>query len=1591
MRKLRKSVIKKASVIFASTMVMGGTVLPTLANPVLVHAQTTSGEAAGNPQTGSENLKANTVYSVSIEAYDKKTGGLDFIDSKARILVGSNGVAELEIQLLKNLMGTNYITDISIRDTVNKSDSKLVNLTINGASGTSRYRDIIGKAAFGPIANGESGKFYGSYTLKDGSSVDFELTINWKDLKETADTLPEYHKDVKSVATPVISPNTNVVSANTALSIDCSTPGAEIFYTVDGSDPETSDTRKMYGKDSYTIEKNVTVRAKAHLNNEWSNEAKAEYTVSEKDNASDNGIKESNIFKNVTYKEGTDYDTITLTTDSDQFNEGTKDVPEKDKKILRTTEYYMDLTQEEKEKVHCVFNGGARGGFVAPFDTAKNNGEVIITLPKGHFDKTKPVELEITQEGYRNTHVTLDLNNVDEVKMKQYTVAADKGKSKKHVSLQDLEKGKVYTGSFQAKRMDDPSRDSMLAGFFDKNVKLEIDNEGNVKASFYNTVYAFSMIDFAAQFPGGKWGAAQTKDGSRVPTLNQAGETVAATYTLPIPDPKTGGFVGAVNVKAMGGSEGMFGMYDRYTQVKMIFNDDFTEGFDGFTHQSLALSQEQIVNRALMTFPNIDTDGNGIVSDEELKNYQFPGGEINLSREAMFSKYNISDNFDLYDISWLKKIGHKELVKKINFNDMKIMKIGDELKGFNNLEELKLSCNVIEDIKDGAFSDNKNLKKLELQSNLLRKITAKTFTGLDKLDSELKLSDNRLADIEAGSFDMMQGVKTFDLSGNIFESFDAEKVFSKNPSRIDQLYLSGNKLSSLPSNLNKLTNLRILSLSNNQITSLGEEITNFQNLRDLYLGNNYLAEIPESLFTTNPKLSTVNLEKNSIYKIPKSLIDRLKEDEIGSIYEYNAIDYNALNLEGLSDSQKDIIKENADKYPSKMEYGTSLKAENGKVSFNSELSSLDYYLWSRNKVFMKERYVKEAVKKVLGKETIDSKEDLKKFREANLPNMDKDTVKNSILTSDIGTVDVITFTNEIQKLINGKWETMWMDSKTQEELAKTGEFKDPNAKDGDKYRLVMKIQSAVQPIRNNTYVVYTENKGNANTSVSKLDKNNLADGKYTINVNMVKPDRKNMSMSDNAITHTAVIEVKNGKPYIRVEFKGMTVDDKFGYLGKLSYYDEGYSYNYMGLPKGETKPATVISTQKDSRGNDIIDSHNSDKALYPHEVEIPIVDSVIADNDGYLPLHVFVPIMEDLVKGNGDQDVLMKLDWNTLKKGDDNTSVTPDNNGGFNNNTDNNGGSNNSGSNDNNEDGDKNTGKSVTIKTASGDKVLEEGNYSVPAEMFKAIDRTKHSMANDAINPNAIIEVKDGKASILLDFEGLNMDGKMGYLGKLSYYDEGYTYSHGNDGYITGTLKDATVLSTQKIAKAVSVIKDEPVVASLDGSFIADANASTTVAVSDADAAPNVVKFPYVSTARNDASGFIPLHVFVPIMESISAGSGDQDVYLKLNLDKLKKISNEEVTAFINSDPSNSKTPGGETPGSGTLHDTLGNFDGKRLISNNGGLNNGDFPSGLLNNKLGRPATGDNSGLVTWAAVAVVAGAVAGTAYFVKKKKDDEA
>lgn len=168
--------------------------------------------------------------------------------------------------------------------------------------------------------------------------------------------------------------------------------------------------------------------------------------------------------------------------------------------------------------------------------------------------------------------------------------------------------------------------------------------------------------------------------------------------------------------------------------------------------------------------------------------------------------------------------------------------------------------------------------------------------------------------------------------------------------------------------------------------------------------------------------------------------------------------------------------------------------------------------------------------------------------------------------------------------------------------------------------------------------------GNDDNQISKL-----SDGVYKVQGEMLKVDKVNYSMSNNAINHNIKLVVKNGLPYISMNFNGMNVQTFRGYLKNMNYYKTGFSFDKYKNPTGEVAPVTVESYQTYTDGTLYSDDFDTD---YPNEITFPLVlEAAKGGTDcNYIPLQVYVPVMEYLSKGSGTQNVYLKLDYSTITK-----------------------------------------------------------------------------------------------------------------------------------------------------------------------------------------------------------------------------------------------------------------------------------------------------------------------------------------------------
>lgn len=473
----------------------------------------------------------------------------------------------------------------------------------------------------------------------------------------------------------------------------------------------------------------------------------------------------------------------------------------------------------------------------------------------------------------------------------------------------------------------------------------------------------------------------------------------------------------------------------------------------------------------------------------------------------------------------------------------------------------------------------------------------------------------------------------------------------------------------------------------------------------------------------------------------------------------------------------------------------------------------------------------------------------------------------------------------------------------------------------------------------------------------------IADGTYTINGVLRHAVQDQDSMGNTAISKPMTLQVSGGNCQLVLDLVPLTIrlgkKDFDGYLAEMLYYPD---VDGRVPTESDVASASEILEQYDG----VCDSYNDPKngldenvkgMIYPKKIAIPVTEG-----DGEIWTQVYVPVMEAVSAGSGEQYARLQLDWSSLtpvsKPTDPSTEPSTETPSTGQPSTEQPG--NNGNQNPSSEKADKsglhilllsatslsgrenvytkeslealkkaiavaqnvydnenatklqitkqqnalsqaiinldqkktisstedNSGESLDIKT------LSDGVYYLPGKMMK-IDKQSLSMANEALDHTVKLTVKKKRYTLTLSFNGLTINGQKGYLGWLKYYKVGYqTDAYGGP---VGSPKEVDVTKKQ------------------NGTDY-----------------PKEISFTMIAEAKKD--GYVPLQVFVPVMDAISAGSGTQNVYMKLDLEN---ITLDKKSVKETEDNGNSGSGTGNGSGTQGSH-TNGTTGNKTAASGNG-------------------------------------------------------
>lgn len=184
-------------------------------------------------------------------------------------------------------------------------------------------------------------------------------------------------------------------------------------------------------------------------------------------------------------------------------------------------------------------------------------------------------------------------------------------------------------------------------------------------------------------------------------------------------------------------------------------------------------------------------------------------------------------------------IGNLSMLISLNLSNNELSFIPDNIGFLGRLSDLNLSHNYLQKVPI-ELTTICGLTKLNLSHNKLEELPTLEFLG--KLE-ELNLQCNRLKVMP----DVSNCVKlyTLDVSVNVITEFDGKMLNNLMTLRV--LYLSNNKLVSLPEEVCNLVALTSLDVSNNSLNELPSNLCNLKHLRHLLVAENLLPTIPRHI------------------------------------------------------------------------------------------------------------------------------------------------------------------------------------------------------------------------------------------------------------------------------------------------------------------------------------------------------------------------------------------------------------------------------------------------------------------------------------------------------------------------------------------------------------------------------------------------------------------------------------------------------------------------------------------------------------------------------------------------------------------------
>ena len=263
-------------------------------------------------------------------------------------------------------------------------------------------------------------------------------------------------------------------------------------------------------------------------------------------------------------------------------------------------------------------------------------------------------------------------------------------------------------------------------------------------------------------------------------------------------------------------------------------------------------------------------------------------------------------------------------LQKLDLSGNRLTYLSDQsLYSMTTLEVLKLADNQLAALPPTVFNKSQQLKELHLQNNSLTLVTPELFNGLEHLVL-LNLSHNAIAShlLSHDTFAGLTSLKVLDLSHNQLTDLDFLQSLS---SHLDTLILDHNQLTQLK-NLPSLPSLKHLSVAHNKLKEIKLDLNlthinlsfntlhsvtlnlKVDSLEEVLLSNNQLTTVPSSLLNSTT-IKSLDLAHNRIQSLEDYSVSGLKNlyflglsgnqiSQVSNLTFANLSDLHVLNLAG---------------------------------------------------------------------------------------------------------------------------------------------------------------------------------------------------------------------------------------------------------------------------------------------------------------------------------------------------------------------------------------------------------------------------------------------------------------------------------------------------------------------------------------------------------------------------------------------------------------------------------------------------------------------------------------------------------------------